>query len=104
MLAPASADEAKAPAKESKSKGKGENKESKGPKQLPLDKLLHCELLQARIRAIAPKLSEGSQNASRLEVLAVNLAAIRKGDSVSQQKLSDIKFEGQFATKKAGPS
>ena len=65
-----------------------------------VEKLLHCELLQQRIRAIGPRLSAESQNVSRLEQLSDSLQAIRNGQSVSTLKLSDIKFEGQFVTKK----
>jgi ankyrin repeat protein/Mg-chelatase subunit ChlD len=66
---------------------------------LPLT--LHCELLHQRIRGIMPKLSADSANLSRLEELAETLQSMRKGEQVNQLRLSDMQFEGQFATKRA---
>ena len=79
---------------------KGKDKDKDDAKKQPIATRLHIELLQMRVAAIGPKLSLGSQNANRLEQLVGALHRLRKGDAVSAQKLSDIKSEGQFATKK----
>lgn len=41
-------------------------------------------------------------NLIRLPSLLQTLNSIRKGESINEQKLNDIKFEGKFATKLSG--
>ena len=63
-----------------------------------LNKQIHCELLENRSKSILIKLESESPNAIRLNTLLLNLQDIKKGVSVNQIKLTDMKSEGKFST------
>lgn len=60
---------------------------------------LHLELLVRRSNAILGRLDQPSLNYTRLTSLMSSITALRKGESVDESKLNDIKAEGQFATR-----
>lgn len=64
-----------------------------------LERDLHIELLARRSNAILSRLEVSSANYHRLTSLLTTIESLRKGEQVNKQKLNDMKFEGQFATK-----
>jgi ankyrin repeat protein/uncharacterized protein YegL len=70
------------------------NKESNNQ----LDRQLHLELLNLRIKALNNRLSSDSQEFLRLTEFASTLANLRKGETVDQKQLADQCAEGLFKT------
>jgi len=60
---------------------------------------LHLELLLLRSNAIICRLEPSSVNHHRLTALLETLNNLRKGETINELKLNDMKFEGKFATK-----
>lgn len=67
-----------------------------------LDKQIHCELLLQRSRSILVRLDSSTPNAIRLGKLITLIDTMKVGGTVNQLKLTDMKFEGNFATKSSG--
>lgn len=63
-----------------------------------LDKSLHCELIRQRSKAILVRLDESDPNKPRCEKLLETLELIKTGGKIDQLKLTDMKYEGKYAT------
>lgn len=63
-----------------------------------LDRSLHIELVSQRSKAILARLEESDPNKIRCLQLLDMINLIKSGEKVSQLKLTDIKFEGKYAT------
>lgn len=63
-----------------------------------LDKILHCELVRQRTKAILVRLEESDPNKIRCEKLLETLELIKAGSKIDQLKLTDMKYEGKYAT------
>jgi len=64
-----------------------------------IDNKLHIELLNQRSKSILVRLNSESDNYRRFQTLMTTLKSITMGETVDKLKLSDMKFEGTFATK-----
>ena len=62
-----------------------------------LDKAIHCELIKQRGKAILVRLEE-SVNKNRCQKLLETVELIKTGGKIDQLKLTDMKFEGKYAT------
>lgn len=67
-----------------------------------IDRQIHYELLLQRSRSIYVRLDSSSANAVRLNKLIELINTMKTGDAINQLKLTDMKFEGTFATKTSG--
>ena len=63
---------------------------------------IHYELLIQRSRSIFIHLESSNPDSDRLAKLMELINTMKTGGSVNQQKLTDMKFEGIFSTKKSG--
>lgn len=67
-----------------------------------IDKQIHYELLIQRGRSISAHLENSNVNTVRLSKLMELINTMKSGGTINQQKLTDMKFEGTFATMKSG--
>lgn len=74
------------------------NKESTLAKVDQLDRQIHLELLNLRIKALNNRLSADSHEFTRLSGFATTLSNLRKGETVDQKQLADQCAEGLFKT------
>ena len=66
-----------------------------------LDRDLHCQLIEKRLRAIQSHLHvDDEKNRSRLTSIQEILDALVHTEEVSQQRLQDLRFEGTFSTQR----
>jgi ankyrin repeat protein/Mg-chelatase subunit ChlD len=66
-----------------------------------LDRDLHCQLIEKRLRAIQARLHvDDEKNRSRLTSIREILEALVHTEEVSQQRLQDLRFEGTFSTQR----
>lgn len=63
-----------------------------------LDRQIHLEILNQRIKALTLRLDTSSDESRRLCGLTDTLNSLRKGEIVDQKKLADQKAEGQYKT------
>ena len=63
-----------------------------------MDKQIHCEILEQRGRSVQSRIDPESANGVRLQTLLDSLKVLKSGGAVNQSKLTDLKFEGKYAT------
>ncbi|AYV75518.1 MAG: ankyrin repeat protein [Terrestrivirus sp.] len=78
------------------------SKDTDSSKQISMDKQIHCDLLERRSKSIIVRLKSDSPSVNRLEKLIELINTFKTGGVINQQKLTDMKFEGKFATKSSG--
>lgn len=66
--------------------------------KIQLDRQLHLEILNQRIKALTQRLDNSSDEYRRIVTLTETLNSLRKGETVDQKKLADQKSEGQYKT------